>query len=102
MNKSPEHVEAYFKEQEIQLIKELQRKRESEKFSREKEERKTLHYMHCPKCGADMEAVMMEEIEVDKCPECMGVYFDNGELEQLFETEFEKRKTVIHKIFGLK
>jgi len=58
--------------------------------------------MHCPKCGSKMESIMMDTVEVDKCPECLGIYFDNNELEQLFEITQEKRKTLLHKIFGLK
>ena len=36
-----------------------------------------------PKCGGQMEEVALEGIMIDKCTECQGIYFDNGELEVL-------------------
>jgi len=95
-------VNVYFQKQEQEQMKAIREKAKSEKLSKEKEERKELHYMHCPKCGAEMETVNMENIEIDKCPECLGIYFDNEELQQLLEIKFEQRRTVIHKVFGLK
>jgi uncharacterized paraquat-inducible protein A len=95
-------TEKIFKEQETKLLKKLRAQHACEKAIEEREEQKKLHYMHCPKCGAKMDTVMMEQIEVDKCPECLGIYFDNLELEQLLELEFTKRKSLFRKIFGLK
>lgn len=60
-----------------------------EKQSRiQKEERTRLkedHWMHCPKCGMEMVEITFEGIKVDKCSECLGIFFDNGEIEQLIE-----------------
>ena len=41
----------------------------------------------CPACGADMEKVYMEEqgVNLDVCPECGGIYFDNRELQRFDE-----------------
>ena len=49
----------------------------------EKEKLKDLHWMQCPKCGMEMIEVDFEGIKVDKCSSCLGLYFDNGEVEQL-------------------
>ena len=95
-------VDVYFQKQEQEQMKAIREKAKNEKLSKAKEDRKKLHYMHCPKCGAEMETVIMENIEIDKCPECLGIYFDNEELQQLLEIKFEQRRTVIHKVFGLK
>ena len=54
----------------------------------QKEERTQLkedHWMHCPKCGMEMVEISFEGIKVDKCSECLGIFFDNGEIEQLIE-----------------
>lgn len=32
--------------------------------------------MECPKCGAHLEVVRFEEIEVDRCVRCGGLWFD--------------------------
>ncbi|NNL95445.1 MAG: MFS transporter [Xanthomonadales bacterium] len=39
--------------------------------------------MRCPKCRADMEQIDYEGVEVDRCSVCNGVWFDEGEVEQL-------------------
>jgi hypothetical protein len=51
-----------------------------------KEEIKRLkeqHWMRCPKCGMEMVEITFEGIKVDKCSECLGIFFDNGEVDQL-------------------
>ncbi|MEM6290793.1 MAG: zf-TFIIB domain-containing protein [Myxococcota bacterium] len=45
--------------------------------------RRALHFMHCCKCGAQMDEIVFRGVRVDKCLECGGVYLDDGELEQL-------------------
>lgn len=39
--------------------------------------------MNCPKCEREMDVKNYGDTEVDKCPECRGIYFDQGELEKL-------------------
>jgi len=39
--------------------------------------------MRCPKCDADMEEVTCEEVVIDRCSGCKGLWFDSGEAEQL-------------------
>ena len=41
--------------------------------------------MQCPKCDADMEKVTYENIEVDRCTGCAGIWFDMLEAEKLKE-----------------
>jgi PAT family beta-lactamase induction signal transducer AmpG len=43
--------------------------------------------MRCPKCRSDMEQVMIESIEVDRCSACRGLWFDSGELSKLRNKE---------------
>ena len=40
--------------------------------------------MICPKCKSDMEAVEYERVEVDRCKNCKGIWFDVGESDWLF------------------
>ncbi|MGI9221927.1 MAG: MFS transporter [Woeseiaceae bacterium] len=37
--------------------------------------------MRCPKCRADMVQTKIDEIEIDRCSTCHGLWFDEGELE---------------------
>lgn len=39
--------------------------------------------MECPKCNSDMEKVTFEKIEVDRCTNCKGIWFDMLEHEHL-------------------
>ena len=42
--------------------------------------------MKCPACNSLMIVVEHEQIELDYCPDCAGVWFDAGELELLLKT----------------
>ncbi len=46
--------------------------------------------MHCPVCKQSMIVLEVEEIEVDHCLSCGGVWLDGGELELLLEGAKEK------------
>ncbi|YAI81958.1 MAG: zf-TFIIB domain-containing protein [cyanobacterium endosymbiont of Rhopalodia sterrenbergii] len=37
----------------------------------------------CPKCEGNLEKVIYEETEVDRCCQCRGIWFDSLEAEQL-------------------
>ncbi|MCB1316293.1 MAG: diguanylate cyclase, partial [Leptospiraceae bacterium] len=37
--------------------------------------------MNCPKCGAEMENKKIDEIEIDLCTGCAGIFLDDGEFE---------------------
>ncbi|KAA9133352.1 hypothetical protein F3N42_03095 [Marinihelvus fidelis] len=39
--------------------------------------------MICPKCSAEMEIAIYDEVRVDRCTNCKGLWFDTGELERL-------------------
>jgi Zn-finger nucleic acid-binding protein len=40
--------------------------------------------MKCPKCGHDLVTENDCGVEIDRCTYCEGVFFDAGELEDLF------------------
>lgn len=39
--------------------------------------------MQCPKCQADMEVVNYEGVDIDRCSNCFGLFFDHMEKEDL-------------------
>ena len=51
----------------------------------EKKKLKELHWMRCPKCGMELVEIDFEGIKVDKCSTCLGIYFDDGEVQQLVD-----------------
>jgi len=43
--------------------------------------------MRCPKCRSDMEQIMIDGTEIDRCSACRGLWFDAGELSKLRSKE---------------
>jgi hypothetical protein len=52
-----------------------------------RDEERRSHFMKCPKCGADLIVEEYHGIEIDRCPECHGIWFDAGEAELLIDKE---------------
>ena len=48
--------------------------------------------MTCPVCGNAMIVLELNEIEIDYCPSCNGIWLDGGELELLLEDENERKR----------
>jgi len=47
----------------------------------------------CPKCRAQMRVLLMEGVQVDLCPLCMGMWFDAGELSRAAGLRFDAAAT---------
>jgi Zn-finger nucleic acid-binding protein len=43
--------------------------------------------MTCPRCGGALIGNIFEEVAIDTCDKCGGVWLDSGELEQLMKRE---------------
>ena len=50
--------------------------------------------MNCPVCKYPLIVLELEQIEVDYCTSCDGVWLDAGELELLLETDEERSKLI--------
>ena len=46
-----------------------------------------MRIVKCPLCNVDMKILMVKDVEIDKCPDCEGVWLDKGELEELAEKD---------------
>lgn len=58
--------------------------------------------MICPNCKHDMIAIEYNNIELDHCINCKGVWFDSGELELFIESvNMEKPESLIKNIINL-
>jgi hypothetical protein len=96
--KNPE--EEYFARVEFDKRQKALKESRSRMQKEERTQLKEAHWMHCPKCGMEMVEITFEGIHVDKCSECLGIFFDNGELEQLIDRNkpgFLSRMTSIFK-----
>ncbi|HEY7159888.1 MAG TPA: zf-TFIIB domain-containing protein [Acidobacteriota bacterium] len=91
----------WFAKNERTLIEELkrERKRREQRIAdalnqEDGRKRKELHWMKCPECGSNMnEELLAENIMVDRCTRCGGIFFDRGELEDILVKPLEKRKS---------
>ncbi len=70
-------------EQLIAIRKELDHKRAAAKA----QATKSAHWMICPKCGGTMAEKRLENVLVDECTACKGLYFDAGEIGLLLRHE---------------
>ena len=81
--------EAYF----YKLNKDLLERKRSELDAKKIEmsvQSNNPNWMKCPKCAGKMEEIELLLIKVDKCVQCQGIYFDNGELQILLESQEPK------------
>jgi uncharacterized protein len=62
---------------------------------------KDLHYLHCPRCGHALTTVLAENLEVEACEPCKGVWLGKTELEVLVKLPVEKRKGFLNHLFGI-
>ena len=77
--------EEYFAREEVEKRRKLALEEAQRLAAAERERLKQLHYMHCPKCGMQLQTVKNGPVEVDACFNCGGVFLDAGELEQIVE-----------------
>ena len=75
--------EEYFRRRDKES---LQRLREAikEQASQRSEEPIT---MDCPRCTGRLHAEVYDEVNIDRCDTCGGVWLDAGELEQIISAE---------------
>ena len=50
--------------------------------------------MLCPVCNESMVVLELNEIEIDFCTGCSGIWLDGGELELMFDTEDQRQKLI--------
>ena len=57
--------------------------------------------MICPKCGHEMREGLVDGVRVEHCLRCEGLFFDRGELEDLFLKKLEDRRNIFRKLLGI-
>ena len=43
--------------------------------------------MRCPRCNAALAETKFEEVSIDRCDNCGGIWLDSGELAQLIQKD---------------
>ena len=54
--------------------------------------------VNCPKCNIPLLITHRQEIEIDYCPQCRGIWLDRGELDKITTTS-AVRETKWHEYF---
>jgi uncharacterized protein len=77
--KPSRNEDEYFARQNLEQIQEMRKKLDAD---RKKAERSS-HRNKCPRCGGDLTEQHAEQVKIDECSDCGGIWLDKGELEQL-------------------
>ena len=75
----------YFHKQEMEKLRKAQKEAAERMAAGERERLRELHYMHCPKCGMDLQEFDFRGLKLDRCGNCGGVWFDEGEMDHLLK-----------------
>ena len=94
-NREDEYFMKLDMEKVIKMRMGLDKKREEEFRKLNKE----VHWMKCPKCGSDLQEVNYQNVMIDTCSECKGIWLDHGELELLGRGEVKVTKRFLSKLF---
>ena len=95
--KPSKNEEEYIARQDFERKKQIEHEKHLKMKQEEKDKLKELHHMRCPKCGMELIEIDYKGIEIDECSECMGVWLDAGELEQVANLN----KTSLDKLFSI-
>jgi len=96
MNKEDE----YFLKLDMERIKGLRAKLDKTRSDENEQQRMKAHWMKCPKCGADLEEIYYEEVMIDRCTGCKGIWLDQGELELLTQGRAEFSRGLLQRLFS--
>ena len=74
--------EEYFHRKEQEALEKTR-----QRIAAEESETNKIPLMRCPKCGGKLEEHIFNEIKIDRCNGCRGVWLDPGELERVTSKE---------------
>lgn len=92
--------EEFFLKINQEKINKLRTEMDQKRLDDEKSLRRQIHWMKCPKCGSDLKEIHHQNVIIDTCMECKGVWLDSGELNILIEGHARFSKGLFGKIFG--
>jgi len=94
--------EEFFLKMNQEKINKLRTEMDRKRSEDEKNQRKQIHWMKCPKCGSDLKEVDYQNVKIDTCTGCKGIWLDSGELNILIEGQANFTKGLLNKLFGPK
>jgi hypothetical protein len=70
---------AYFRKLDQELVEKLRHQNAAEL----EEAIRVYTHMRCPKCGEPLQEMTFQQVKIDECTGCGGIWLDKGELESL-------------------
>jgi hypothetical protein len=95
INKPSHEEEEYFAKEEANQRHALALERARKMQQAELEKLRLTHFMHCPKCGFQLEPIKFKGVTIDKCFHCNGTWLDAGELETLAGKESDLLSRIV-------
>jgi len=90
----------YFIKMDLEKSNKLRSELDQTREEEEKMKRKEAHWMKCPKCGSDLKEINFQNVMIDKCDECKGIWLDAGELDFLIKGQARFTQVFINKLFA--
>ena len=100
--KPSDREDEFFIKLDQKLIKEIRSELDKGRADEDKQKRKENHWMKCPKCGSDLQEINYQNVVIDRCIECRGIWLDMGELNLLIEGQAQLTKGFVNKLFSRK
>ena len=100
VEKPSDQEDEYFFRMDQEKLKRLREELDKKRAERGLEQRKETHWMTCPKCGSDLQELNYQNVMIDKCPDCNGIWLDQGELELLAKGQARVTKRFLSGLFG--
>jgi hypothetical protein len=75
--------EDYFRRKEQEAIEKMRARMDAERQAQEDESAR----LKCPKCDGTLIETSFENVQIDRCDKCQGIWLDAGELESLTKRE---------------
>jgi uncharacterized protein len=92
--KPSRNEDEYFAKRDAEWMRERRAQLDAERESREKTQPKLV----CPRCSAQLQDREFQNIHLDVCPKCHGVWFDAGELEMVLHTPRGELLSVVNTV----
>lgn len=89
----------YFLKLDREKIKKMRSELDKKRKEAAEKQRKDTHWMKCPKCGFDLKEINYQSVMIDTCPECKGIWLDQGELELLVKGQAQVTKRFFKRLF---
>jgi len=101
LNKPSNAEDEYFAREDVEKKRKLSFQQAELLSEKQREALKTLHHMKCPKCGFDLQPLQSDDMTVDTCFNCKGVWLEAGEIDRLKRRHPTVRRPVLEAILNL-